>query len=301
MRPGLSSLRVLSSASALSAIAASAAIALVVVSGLRADEPRGHVTRIHALPEAPFPQVPGAPQVIVQPSDVTGAVDVVLYLHGYDGCIEVLASEGPARCRAGLPLEAGWGLLEAHRESATESWLVMPQLAFRTRDGSPGGLARRGSARRLIDASLARAARARGVPPPSVRSVTLVAHSAGFEAAIAVIRRGELGDSLRHVVLFDAMYSGVPVFGGWAAGSAERSLIAFHTAGGTPARRADELRARYQRSLGARLLATDTASVEQITPGSVALIRARTSHREVPRRYLGATLARLLGRPLAPR
>ena len=188
----------------------------------------------------------------------------------------------------------GWDLLGAHASAGVPSWLVLPQLAFDRRDGSPGRFAREGTARRLIEASVASVARERGVAPPRVRSVTLTAHSAGFEATIAVMRHGGLGELLRNVVLFDAMYSGVGTFGGWAAADPRRALIAFHTGAGTPARRARELEAQYRRRLGSRLLSGDDANEASIAPGRVVLLRARTSHRGVPGRYLGPTLARLL-------
>jgi hypothetical protein len=95
-------------------------------------------------------------------------------------------------------------------------------------------------------------------------------------------------------VLFDAMYSGVGTFGGWAADDPQHTLIAFHTGSGTPARRARELEQHYRRRLGARLVSGDGAGEEDIAPGRVVLLRARTGHGGVPRRYLGPTLARLL-------
>jgi hypothetical protein len=255
----------------------------------------GHaLDRLEGLTHAPFEPVPGAPQALLhRPVAAQGPADVVLYLHGYEGCVEVLAARGPARCRPRAPLAEGWDLLSAHAEAGVPSWLLMPQLAFRTRDGSPGRLARAGEARRLVDEALARAAPGAS---PALRTVVVAAHSAAFESTLAVVRHGGLGEALRHVVLLDAMYSGVPVFAEWAAGDASRSLVAFHTAGGTPERRARELVARYGRRLGERLRAGDRVSEEDVAPGRVVLARARTGHRGVPRRYLGPTLARLLAR-----
>jgi hypothetical protein len=252
-------------------------------------------SRLDGLPDAPYPPVEGAPQLVVHAPVATAAeIDVVLHLHGYDGCVEVLAQRGPTQCRAGARPEEGWDLLGAHASAGVPSWLLLPQLAFDRRDGSPGRLAREGTARRLIEDAVARVARERGAAPPRIRSVTVTAHSAGFEATIAVLRRGGLGELLRHVVLFDAMYSGVGTFGGWAAEDPRRSLVAFHTGSGTPARRARELEQHYRRRLGARLVSGERATENDIAPGRVVLLRARTGHRGVPHRYLGPTLARLL-------
>ncbi len=253
------------------------------------------LTRLDGLTDAPFAPVEGAPQVVAStPSQTSDAVDVVLHLHGYEGCAEVIASRGATRCRPRARLQEGWDLAGAHAESRTASWLVIPQLAFDTRDGSPGRLAREGGARRLIEETLSRVASVRGIATPRLRSVTVTAHSAGFETTIAVVRNGGLDGVLRHVVLFDAMYSGVGTFGAWAAADPQRSLVAFHTASGTPSRRAEELAQRYRRVLGDRLVAGERATENDIAPGRVVLLRARTGHRAVPRRYLAPTIGRLL-------
>lgn len=252
-------------------------------------------TRLDGLEAAPFPPVVGAPQLLVQSSDAAAdGVDVVLHLHGYEGCIEVLAARGPTACRVGGRPREGWDLFGAHAESDTRSWLLLPQLAFDVRDGSAGRLARRDGARRLIEQALTAVAGERRITVPAVRSVTITAHSAGFEPTIAVLRHGGLDDVLRHVVLFDAMYSGTGTFAAWAAADPRRSLVAFHTANGTPARRAEELARTYRSRLGSRLYSGAAVREVDIAPGRVVLLRAQTGHRGVPRRYLGPTLARLL-------
>lgn len=256
------------------------------------------LTRLDGLANAAFAPVEGAPQVVVaSASTASDAIDVVLHLHGYEGCAEVLVVRGPTRCRPRAATQEGWDLAGALAESRTGAWLIVPQLAFDTRDGSPGRLARGNGARRLIDETVARVAAARGIAVPRVRTVTLTAHSAGFEATIAVLRHGGLDDVLRHVVLFDAMYSGVGTFGAWAASDPHHSLVAFHTASGTPSRRALELAQRYRRPLGDRLVASDRAGETDVAPGRVVLLRARTGHRAVPRRYFAPTIGRLLGAP----
>lgn len=256
------------------------------------------VSRLDGLESAPFAPVEGAPQVLVQsPATATARepVDVVIHLHGYEGCVEVLGARGPTRCRPRARLAEGWDLLGAHAEIPAPSWLLIPQLAFDTRDGSPGRLARTGEARRFVEEVLARVAAERGANVPRIGSVTLTAHSAGFEATLAVVRHGGFGELLQHVILFDALYSGVPVLGEWAASSPDHTLVAFHTATGTPARRARELVTRYRRRLAGRLFASDAVTESDIAPGRVVLIRARTGHRGVPRRYLAPALSRLLG------
>lgn len=242
------------------------------------------VLRLDGLASAPFAPVQGAPQVIVQrPSEPSSAVDVVLYFHGYEGCIEVLASRGPAACRAGDRPTEGWDLLGAHRASETTTWFVVVQLAFMERSGRPGTFARAGQAARFVDEVLQRVAQARGEAPSALRSVTIAAHSAAFETTIAVLRQGGFGARLTRVLLLDAMYSGGPVFLRWARDASTNTLVALATPGGTTAARAQALRPSVPR---ARAILGDVNQLAAITPGAIALLTVRGPHRDVPHRYL---------------
>jgi hypothetical protein len=100
-----------------------------------------------------------APEVIAhvpEGVDVHGPVALVLLLHGYSGCTRVLASAEPeARCRPRDRPEPGFGWAAAHEAAHTRSVLLIPQLAWRARDGSPGRLTIAGEAARLVDEALA--------------------------------------------------------------------------------------------------------------------------------------------------
>ena len=261
-----------------------------IAAPLRAEDV---VLRLDHLANAPYVPVEGAPQVIVQrPSAAAREVDIVLYLHGYDGCIEVLAASSPAPCRAGEVPREGWDLLRAHREGHTATWFVLVQLAFSSRSGRPGAFAREGQVARFLDEVLARVAEARDEDAPSFRSVTLAAHSAAFETSLAVVRQGGLGARLQTVLLLDAMYSGGPAFLHWAAEDPSHTLIALATPAGTPARRAEALRSST-RHLRARVLTGDAEQLARVQRGSIAFLTIRGPHREVPGRYLPTLLRRL--------
>ena len=275
------------------ALASLAVLALVWMLPQRAyAEPV--VLRLDGLVSAPFAPVQGAPQVIIQrPSEPSAAVDVVLYFHGYEGCIEVLASRAPTACRVGDRLMQGWDLLGAHRASETTTWFVLVQLAFMERSGTPGTFAREGQAMRFVNEVLQRVAQARGEAVSTLRSMTIAAHSAAFETTIAVLRRGGLGARLTSVLLLDAMYSGGPVFLRWARDAPRNTLVALATPGGTTAARAQALRPSIPRS---RAIHGDANQIAAITPGSIALITVRGPHRDVPHRYLPELLRRLFAR-----
>lgn len=246
------------------------------------------------LTHAPHPHVEGAPDILVHlPEGLTpsGPHRVVLFLHGYSGCVEVLAAADEARCRPGDPPAPGFGVIAAHDAARTDTVLMIPQLAFMQRDGSPGSLAR--DARAMIEEALGLAGLG-----TEIASVTIAAHSAAFESTLAVIRGGTLDGDLEHVVLLDALYAGGPAFVGWvdaATDTDRRTLISLYT-GGTTRDRSEALLPAARRALGAGLLTEwDRRDALSLLSTSSRALFAHVPgpHGEVPRRTLGAALAAL--------
>lgn len=256
--------------------------------------------RLTGLAHAPFDAPAGAPSALVHAPagalDGTGPVHVVLFLHGYSGCVDVIASDASdARCTPGERRgHAGLGVVTAHDAAATRTVLVIPQLSWMTRDGSPGRFARAGEARAFLDEVLTAAGIAR---PPG--RVTIAAHSAAFETTIAILRQGGLDDVLRDVVLLDALYSGGPAFLGWVRGGSEgapRTLVSLHT-GGTPARRGVALARDARAWLGTAALDDPDAGLAALldlaAPARVLVLHVAGAHGDVPRRHLAAALGAL--------
>lgn len=228
--------------------------------------------------------------------DASAPVSLVILLHGYSGCTRVLASDAPdARCRPRDPPTAGFGWAAAHDAARTRSILLIPQLAWRVRDGSPGRLTIAGEAARMVDEALAALAPTLGgtLTHESLASITIAAHSAGFETTLAVLRHGGL--SVRHVVLFDALYSGAPSFLDWVTAgtdTAPRTLISLAT-GGTTLRRTEGLARDARR----RATVLDTWPATLPTgPRTVVAAHVHMPHHDVPARTLAEVL-RALGLP----
>jgi len=232
--------------------------------------------------------------------DVHGPVALVILLHGYSGCARVLASSAPeARCRARDQPEPGFGWAAAHESAHTRSVLLIPQLAWRARDGSSGRFTIAGEAARMVDESLAALSSTLGgtLTHETVDSITIAAHSAAFETTLAILRHGGL--SARNVVLFDALYAGGSSFLDWVtAGTDEdpRTLVSLATTGRTWTR--TQALARDARR-HATVVTPD--SWPTTLPDSVArrVIGAQVHvlHHDVPSRYLAETL-QALGLPM---
>lgn len=235
--------------------------------------------------------------------DASAPLALVVLLHGYDGCTRVLASDAEdARCRPRDRPTQGFGWAAAHEAAGTRSVLLIPQLAFRVRDGSPGRLTIAGEAARMIDEALAALAPTLGgtLDHDHVESITLAAHSAGFESALAILRHGGLEARLRNVVLFDALYTGGPTFAEWAGGgsdAAPRTLVSLGTFGRPWTNTQSMLRTARRRWPASALLA-DTWPVTLPESAATRVIGAqvRIPHRDVPARTLADTL-RALGLP----
>src|SRR5690606_38361263 len=124
-----------------------------------------------------------------------------------------LARAGEVRCARRWRTEPGWDLVRALGPSRAR--FVLPQLAFRARDGSPGRFREPRFAPRFLDYL------GLGDGP-----IVLAAHSAGFESALAWLR-SDVRDRVRAVVLFDALYAGTPTFVEWVAERDDRRLVSY--------------------------------------------------------------------------
>lgn len=258
-------------------------------------------TRRLDLASAPFDHQ-GAPDAIVHAPagfDPTAPLHLVLFLHGYRGCAEVLAEEGDAvRCRPGDPPRPGWGLMARHDEAGTNTLFVVVQLALWARDGSPGRFARQGRVRAFLDELLAAIQPELGARRRvrDLASITLLAHSAAFETSIAIVRAGGIDDRLRHIVLFDALYSGGPVFLAWAAAgtpTSPRTLLSFHGGRGTTTERNRDLARRARRALGPRASTASTARLDDARDHALVILETATPHAAIPAHHLAETLRAL--------
>lgn len=233
------------------------------------------------LEEPSHPAPAGAPHALVRfPPGFDGEApwDLVVFLHGWNGCVEVLMGAGATRCLAEEgPTHEGWGLAQAFDAARSDALLLMPQLAFRRREGDAGRFADPSFAERYVAAV---AAAVEGWPQGPPRRVVVLAHSAGFEAALAWVR-SEL--PISEVVLFDALYAGTEGFATWVGHGGDRRLVSIHTGRGSTARqsrRLTRLAARAELAVGDSLA----------SPAPVVVVRTHAPHREVPRAHLAEVL-----------
>lgn len=238
---------------------------------------------------APF-DAPGAPSALVHASaafDPTRPLRLVVFLHGWSGCARMLMLPGRAACHDRDDPREGWDLAGRFDASGSDALFLVVQLAMMARDGSAGRFEEEGRFRAFLTDTL-RALRGRigEVELADVESIALLAHSAGYESALAVLAHG--GVEIDRVVLFDALYRGVEPFLAWAAGDPDRRLVSLYTGEGRTARQSAMLGARAVSVLGQGSTATDAPSslVEQVRTFRVVVARSPVPHGSVPARHI---------------
>jgi hypothetical protein len=267
--------------------------------------PRAALTFEVELPSAPY-HVPSAPNVSVHvPAgfDAASPLSLVVYLHGLRGCLPVLMGEGSTRCDAGSAPQLGWNLGAHHDAAGTNTVFVVPRLYYDKRGGQPGAFGKPGGFRAFLSELLSgplSTRLGRRYTRESIASITLVAHSAGYETTIAILERGEVDGLVRAVVLFDALYAFQERYARYAIAHADRGLhlIAVHFRG-KPARNGKELHKRLLRALGAERVASSNARELKaaVAQRPFVFAQGRGPHAQVPQHHLAEVLA-ALGLPM---
>lgn len=257
------------------------------------------------LQAAPFPEEQGHPKALVYlPSGFTPRlpVSLVVYLHGYENCVENVARTVGQPCTPGGAPRAAHALLRTMEASGRNAILLCPELAFDQRSSNPGNLAEPAGFRALIEEVLDRL-RDRFEQPISADDlgrVVLVAHSAGFQAAAAILHQGWV--RVDEVYLLDALYAGAESFESWVLGGPRRRLVNIYTRDGGTWKISRKAARRLQRAAGSRAVVDERRPGAPLWPAlskRVVFKRTTVAHQDVPRVYL-ADLLRASGLPALP-
>ena len=240
---------------------------------------------------APHDTPEGAPHAVVAlPAGlrVDEPLALVVFLHGWSGCARALAGEGRVACRRGGRPARGWGLAAQHAAAEDGSVLVVPQLAWLARDGSAGRLVEDGFFREMVAELLSgpvSEALGRELGMDDLGEVTLVAHSAGYESALAILEHG--GVEVRSVALLDALYGGADRFVEWLAG-----LVSLYTGRASTYRESRRLARLATGELGAVsvIVDPDAPLAEALPIRRVVVDRSPHPHGAIPTRQLEEVL-----------
>ncbi|RLB53660.1 MAG: hypothetical protein DRJ42_11355 [Deltaproteobacteria bacterium] len=157
---------------------------------------------------------------------------IVVFLHGWTGCVRALVEGDEVPCTEGDSPRQGWGLGRVHDAANANSIFVVPQLRYLARSGAAGRYREATTFRALLDAALRLAHDGdvdRAPSPDRAASIVLVAHSAGFETALAILEAGDLAERIDSVLLLDALYRGSEGFAHWVASHETRRMLSLYT------------------------------------------------------------------------
>jgi len=120
---------------------------------------------------------------------------------------------------------------------------------------------------------------------PETNRWILIAHSAGFESALALMRQDYPIDA---VVLLDALYAGEHLFERWVLERSERRLVLLFAGHGTTAQKSRQLGNWLRASLGSEAVSDEATEnlVETVRRHRVAILRTRVRHGDIPSQHL---------------
>lgn len=205
-----------------------------------------YLLRLDAGAFPPSTEHPSALVVVPPGFDPTPPLAVVVYIHGFNNCVENIVRTKGQSCdpKRGTPVRSAFSLAEQLQVSGRNAILLCPEVAFDQSSADPGNLGKAGGFQSLLGEAL------RGLPAPlgqltlrEVGDVVLASHSGGYQVAGAIAARG--GIPIREVYLLDSLYGSTTEFDGWVtadpgsfSGAAPRRRFAdvYTETGGTLAR-----------------------------------------------------------------
>jgi hypothetical protein len=205
----------------------------------------------------------GHPQAIAYvPPAYTGAqpVDLVVFVHGWRGCAQVIINDDEAPCEEGGDSTHAYHLADFLAASGKDAILLVLQGPYDQRSNDDGAMATPGTFSALITEALAQLSKAAGepndAPALALGNIQLVAHSGAVKAVADILNGGGLDDHLVEVDLLDVLYSQADTFASWEdrqalAASADMSRRRFVVIYTCCAGTFDESRALQTRSLPA--------------------------------------------------
>lgn len=244
------------------------------------------------LANAPFPAPAGAyhdatvMMFVPRFFRADGPVQTVVHFHGYKNTADAAIKKHQLR--------------EQFFDGKQNAVLIVPQLALQARDIACGKLERtNGFANMVTDAlktvgssAKARLALADAALPmrPRVGTVCVSAHSGGFHAAAAAVKKGGL--AINEVWLFDALYGETESFREWIVAGRSKSrkrrhkIVSYYTSGNTEQNTLALFDALQKQNVSTVLENVEgTLSRQQITAAQAVAIKSSISHGAIASHY----------------
>ncbi|HZU83227.1 MAG TPA: hypothetical protein VE987_09935 [Polyangiaceae bacterium] len=176
-------------------------------------------TLTYRLRWAAFAEDAGASVAVHVPPgfDATRRPGLVVYFHGWQGCVGASLADEEAPCTEGGDPRPGAALARQLDESGANALLVAVELRVDLPTGEPGRLAMPGTLRLLLHELFAEhlsGALGCELQVDGLERVVVMAHSGGYQAAASALQFGDL-PQVSEVDLLDALYGADDVFARW--------------------------------------------------------------------------------------
>jgi hypothetical protein len=164
-------------------------------------------TFVMTLDAGAFPPGPHPSALVYIPSrfDPTPPIAVVVYLHGFNNCVENVVRDAGQPCTSGGATRSAYALAAQLEASGKNAILVCPEVLFDQAAGNPGNLGTTNGFKMLLTELLGHLA----VPLCNatindVGKVVVASHSGGYTAAEGLINKG--GVPIGELYMLDSLY-----------------------------------------------------------------------------------------------
>jgi hypothetical protein len=252
----------------------------------------GRVLRLW-LDHGVFPQTPAHPSALVYvPAhfDATPPLNLVVYLHGFNNCVDNVIRSTNGSCGSGT--RNSYALAAQLEASQKNALLLLPEVAYDRASADPGQLAVDNGFQALLGEVLGKLGDVGNYTLNDVGTVIVASHSGGYKAAAGIANQG--GVYVSEVWLLDSLYGETDQFDTWVTsdldsiGAAARRFAAVYTATGGTLANSQAMATRAAGWVDASSLVDDrTTATLSTTAFQHGLVFKRTglSHDGVPRYY----------------
>ncbi len=222
-------------------------------------------TRMLTLEHGAFPGRRAPDALVYVPAGIDPAqpLNVVVFIHGWNGCAASVSADVPTECHPDGTRRGPLALVSQVRTSGAAAVLVVPQMGLEARSSDPGRFREPGFFRAFLAEVLSQMEPTLGRHRvEDLGRVVLASHSGGYVTLLQVLSHGDV--PVDEIALFDSLYDGSDRVLAWVADHADR----FDPASARPVRLVSVYRGG----------ATE-ASTEELGRGAVEVLR-REGHPE---------------------
>ena len=145
----------------------------------------------------------------------TRPLSVIVFLHGFDNCVENVVRDTGQPCTQGMPARAAYNLIAQLEAAHKNALLVCPEVTYDASTGAAGNLQKAGGFKALLDETLRDLPAVAGahLTAADVGRLMVLSHSGGYEAAATIANSG--GIPVEELDLLDSLYGNFPDFDAW--------------------------------------------------------------------------------------